>query len=136
LNRWKCGNKNRVETQQPGVLEEGLFDSSWTTLVFCFFPAMLHGDYITFIGGFVISIIIAIFTLDIGAFFIGLVWASVYKKYYTRRLLDNGQEFNASEKLNAQAFAALSVARSKQAHPIRVHFDLSVETSSTRGGWR
>ena len=64
----------------------------------------------TFIGGFIVSLIIGIVTLGFGAIFINIVWAFMYNKYYTTKLLQAGYVFNDSEGLNAQAAAALSVA--------------------------
>ncbi|KAF1021873.1 MAG: hypothetical protein GAK30_01562 [Paracidovorax wautersii] len=106
----------KVAMRNPnnGLLKNGFFGFSWTTLFFGFFPALFRGDFITFIGGFVISMIIAFLTFGIGALVISLVWAFMYNKYYTRKLLAAGFRFADSEGMNAQASAALGVDYSTQ----------------------
>ncbi len=100
-----------MKHKDSGVLKDGFFGYSWTTLIFGFFPALFRGDYITFIGGFVVSVIIGVFTLGIGTMFVGLVWSFMYNKYYTRKLLEAGYAFHDSEGLNAQAALAVGVVR-------------------------
>lgn len=70
---------------------------------------MFRGDYITFIGGFVIYMIIAVFTLGFGGFFVGFVWAFLYNKYYTSKLLERGYVLAGSEADNAVAAAKLGL---------------------------
>lgn len=101
--------KIAMRHKDSGIVKNGFYGFSWTTLFFGFFPALFRGDFITFIGGFVVSLIIAAFTLGIGAFFIGLVWAFMYNKYYTRKLLERGYIFAGSESENALAATAVGV---------------------------
>ena len=95
--------------KETGLVKDGFYGFSWTTLFFGFFPALFRGDFITFIGGFVISVIIAVMTFGVGAFFIGFVWAFMYNKYYTRRLLERGYVLAGSESDNALAASSLGV---------------------------
>jgi len=90
-------------------MKDGYYGFSWTTLLFGFFPALFRGDFITFIGGFVITAIIALVTFGIGALFINLVWAFMYNKYFTRKLLERGYAFAGSEGDNALAASNLGV---------------------------
>jgi hypothetical protein len=101
-----------MKHNSSGVLKNGYFGFSWTTLIFGFFPALFRGDFITFIGGFAIVVIIGSVTMGIGALLIGIIWAFMYNKYYTRKLLERGYTFNDSEGVNAQAAAAIGVATS------------------------
>ena len=101
--------KIAMRHKETGIVKNGFYGFSWTTLFFGFFPALFRGDFITFIGGFAVSMIIAAFTLGIGAFFIGLVWAFMYNKYYTRKLLERGYVFAGSESENALAATAVGV---------------------------
>ena len=103
--------KVAMKQHSTGLLKDGYFGFSWTTLLFGFFPALFRGDFITFIGGFVVSMIIGFMTFGVGAFLIGLVWAFMYNKYYTRKLLEKGYTFNDSEVVNTQASVAVGVAR-------------------------
>lgn len=98
-----------MKHKDTGIMKNGYYGFSWTTLFFGFFPALFRGDFITFIGGFVISVIIALVTFGIGAFLIGLVWAFMYNKYFTRKLLERGYVFAGGVGENALAASALGV---------------------------
>ena len=50
-----------MKHKDSGILKNGYFGFSWTTLLFGFFPALFRGDFITFIGGFIIVIIMCSF---------------------------------------------------------------------------
>ncbi|TFW32112.1 hypothetical protein [Massilia horti] len=99
-----------LKHKESGIVKDGYYGFSWTTFFFGFFPALFRGDYITFIGGFVVSVIIGIMTLGIGAFFIGLVWSFMYNKYYTRKLLERGYVLAGSDADNTMAASALGIA--------------------------
>ncbi|MFZ4874349.1 hypothetical protein ACL9RI_04625 [Janthinobacterium sp. Mn2066] len=98
-----------LKHKESGVIKDGFYGFSWTTFFFGFFPALFRGDFITFIGGFVISLIIGFMTLGFGFPFIGFVWAFMYNKYYTRKLIERGYVLAGSEGDNAMAAAALGV---------------------------
>lgn len=100
-----------LKHKETGLVKDGFYGFSWTTFFFGFFPALFRGDFITFIGGFVISIIIAVVTMGFGAFFINLVWAFMYNKYYTRRLMERGYVLAGGEGDNALAAAALGIVQ-------------------------
>ena len=95
--------------KETGMTKDGLYGFSWTTLFFGFFPALFRGDFITFVGGFVITFLAAFATMGIGAFVIWIAWAFMYNKYYTRKLIERGYVFFASEAEIAQANAALGI---------------------------
>jgi len=99
-----------LKHKESGIIKDGYYGFSWTTFFFGFFPALFRGDFITFIGGFVISVIIGIMTLGVGAFFVGVVWAFMYNKYYTRKLLERGYVLAGSEADNTLAASALGIA--------------------------
>lgn len=98
-----------LKHKETGIVKDGFYGFSWTTLFFGFFPALFRSDFITFIGGFVVSVIVALVTFGIGAFFINLIWAFMYNKYYTRKLLERGYVFSGSDGDNAIAASALGV---------------------------
>jgi len=95
--------------KDTGIVKDGFYGFSWTTFFFGFFPALFRGDFITFIGGFVIAFIIGLVTMGFGAFFVWIVWAFMYNKYYTRRLLERGYALAGSDADNALAASALGI---------------------------
>ena len=98
-----------MKHKESGIMKDGYYGFSWTTLFFGFFPALFRGDFITFIGGFVVSVIIGVMTFGIGALFIGLIWAFMYNKYYTRKLIERGYALAGSEGDNTIAASALGI---------------------------
>lgn len=98
-----------MKHKETGITKDGFYGFSWTTFFFGFFPALFRGDFMTFIGGFVITIIIALLTAGVGAFLVGVFWAFMYNKYYTRKLLERGYVFNGGDEKNRLAASALGV---------------------------
>ena len=96
--------------RDSGLMKNGFFGFSWTTLIFGPFPALFRGDYLTFIGVIVVIVIISVITFGIGGFIAAIIWAFLYNKYYTRKLLECGYIFHDTEPVVAQAKIALGVA--------------------------
>jgi hypothetical protein len=93
-----------------GLTKTGYFGFSWTTLIFGPFPALFRGDFITFIGYFFVLLIIAFATAGLGIFVVDIIWAFMYNKYYTRRLLERGYVLSDTAEKNEKAAHALGVA--------------------------
>lgn len=98
--------------KEHGIVKKGYYGFSWTTLFFGFLPALFRGDFITFLGGFTISLILGMATLGIGWLVTSLIWAFFYNKYYTRKLVERGYVFNDTAQLNEQAALSIGVANS------------------------
>jgi hypothetical protein len=101
--------------RELGIMKNGYYGFSWTTLFFGFFPALFRGDFITFMGGFIILMMISVLTNGVGWFVVTLVWAFMYNKHYSRKLLEMGYVFAGSDGDNAQAAAALGVVQTAMA---------------------
>ena len=99
-----------LKHRDSGLVKRGFYGFSWTTLFFGFFPALFRGDFITFLGGFAVLIVLGIFTIGIGTGIAMIVWAFWYNKYYTRKLLERGYVFADAEGVVAEAKAKLGVA--------------------------
>jgi hypothetical protein len=84
-----------------GLMRKGYVGFSWTTWIFGGFPAIFRGDIV--IG--LCMIVLQWFTFGIGT----LIWAFVYNRQYTIRLVEKGYRFADSESLNALAHARLNV---------------------------
>ena len=99
----------KMKHKDTGITKNGFYGFSWTTFLFGFFPALFRSDFITFIGFFVVSIIIGMFTMGIGSILIGIIWSFMYNKYYTQKLVEGGYQFAGSNSENALAAAALGI---------------------------
>ena len=93
-----------------GVIKTGYYGFSWTTLFFGFFPALFRADFATFIGGFIIYVILGLISFGLLPLVASIAWSFMYNKYYTRRLLERGYVFADSEANSLLAKAALGVA--------------------------
>ena len=115
-----------MKHEESGIMKVGYYGFSWTTLFFWIWPALFRGDFITFIGGLVIPLIIGAFLgLFLGIMMvepvwvpaagsvvgvpIWLAWAFMYNKYYTLKLIGRGYALSGSEGDNAIAAAALGL---------------------------
>lgn len=103
----------KLKHKQTGMIKKGFYGFSWTTLFFGAFPALFRQDFITFIGAFVVMVIVSVPTFGIGAGICMIIWAFMYNKYYTRRLLERGYTFDDSPDQVAKACAALGVEPQK-----------------------
>jgi len=87
---------------KTGILKKGRFGFSWTTLFFGGFPAIFRGDLV--LGLVVMVLQWATFGLA------GLIWAFLYNKSYTIKLIEQGYEFADSPALVNRARAKLGIA--------------------------
>lgn len=91
-------------------MKTGYYGFSWTTLFFGGFPALFRGDFLTFMGAFVVLFLLGIgihpFVIPLAMF----VWAFFYNGYYTKKLLEKGYAFSDSQHTNEEAARELGVA--------------------------
>lgn len=99
-----------LKHRDSGIIKRGFYGFSWTTLFFGFWPALFRADFLTFIGGFVVLVLVGIFTLGLGSVIAMIVWAFFYNKFYTRKLLEKGYTFADSDGVVAEAKGRLGVA--------------------------
>lgn len=98
-----------LKHKETGIVKKGFYGFSWTTLFFGGIPALFRQDFLTFFGLFAISILIGFWSYGIGSLVVGLVWAFMYNKYYTRRLIEKGHVFNDTPQRIEAACAALNI---------------------------
>jgi hypothetical protein len=67
----------------------------------------------TFVGVFVVLTIIGLATAGFGIFVAMIVWAFMYNKYYTRKLIERGFKFNGTAEENNLAAQVLGVSWSQ-----------------------
>ena len=99
--------KVNMKHKETGLVKNGFIGFSWTTLLFGAFPALFRGDFLTFMGVFVVLLIVSAFTAGIGGLMLAIVWSFMYNKYYTTKLVEQGYEFCDSEEKNLSAAAAI-----------------------------
>ncbi|WP_312156942.1 hypothetical protein [Lelliottia nimipressuralis] len=101
--------KVMMENPRTGERTNGFYGFSWTTLFFGAFPALFRKDFITFIGVFIVLIILAIFTMGIGSSIGMIAWAFMYNKYYTTNLIKKGFAFAGTKTENELAAGRLGL---------------------------
>ena len=80
----------RMIQPSTGLTQKGYYGFSWTTLFFGPFPALFRSDFVTFVASVGMCVLISLITLGIGGWLTFLVWAFMYNRYYTRRLIQRG----------------------------------------------
>ncbi|MGP4073288.1 DUF2628 domain-containing protein [Piscibacillus sp. B03] len=82
-----------------GILENGAglqkkvkIGFSWTTFFFGFFPALFRGDLKWAAIMFISMTAIGSFTLGVGAWILGIIFAFVYNKLYIKDLIEKGYQ--------------------------------------------
>lgn len=91
----------RLKHAQSGVVKSGFYGFSWTTLFFSGFPAIFRGDLLT-------GVIVLV--LSASSFWIvAVVWAFLYNRVYTTRLLEQGYVFDDAPRNVERAKRALRI---------------------------
>ena len=101
--------KIRMQNPRTGETVTGFYGFSWTTLFFGAFPALFRKDFITFIGTFIVLIILAFLTMGIGSMIGMIIWAFMYNKYYTTNLIKKGFAFAGTNTENELASGKLNL---------------------------
>lgn len=83
----------QMRNKRSGIVKNGYYGFSWTSFFFGGLPALLRGDVAYGLGVLVAGILFGVFSFGLLWFAVGLVWAFVYNKNYTHRLLQTGYEF-------------------------------------------
>jgi hypothetical protein len=96
-----------------GIMKDGVYGFSWTTFFFGCFPALFRGDFLTFVGTFVVLFFLGLVTAGIGTFIGMFLWAFFYNSYYTKKLLEKGYEFAGTAEQNAEAAKVLEIQLSQ-----------------------
>jgi len=98
-----------LRQKSTGLTKKGFVGFSWTTLFFGPFPALFRQDFLTFVGFFVVTVVLALLTAGIGNVIAGIAWAFMYNRYYTRKLLERGYQLEGSGLMVSEAAAKLGV---------------------------
>lgn len=95
---------------QTGILKRGYYGFSWTSFWFGGFPALLRGDVGYGVGILAAGVIFGVLSAGLLWFVVSIVWALIYNKNYTHRLLQSGFQFDDQPDRVADAKRALDIA--------------------------
>ena len=88
---------------QTGVMKSGFYGFSWTFLFFGWFVPLFRGELFIALMHFVITILTA--------FLWQFIFAFLFNRQYTTRLLEKGYVLNDTEVVNEEARQRLGIAR-------------------------
>lgn len=95
-----------LKHKESGIIKDGYYGISWTTLFFGPLPALFRGD----LANAIIIMISNVGTLGLAWLF---YWPDAYNRKYTLKLLENGWEFNDTPDKVVAARLALKIAAGK-----------------------
>lgn len=98
-----------MKNPKTGIIKKGFYGFSWTTFFFSFFPALFRGDL-------KVAVLVLILSCVTGGI-AGIIWAFIYNKRYTLKLIEHGYEFCDTPEKNMAAMAALGVAETTPPTP-------------------
>lgn len=98
-----------MKHEQTGITKYGFYGFSWTSFFFGGFPALFRGDI-----GYGLAILFggclfAAFSHGTLWFLVSVVWAAIYNRHFTHRLLQAGYQFHDSPERVAEAKRALGI---------------------------
>lgn len=73
-----------------GLVKTAYIGWSWTSFLFGGFPALFRGDILGASVYFIISLLAGFFTAGIGNMVMWFVWAAIYNKWQSGRLMERG----------------------------------------------
>ena len=88
---------------QTGLIKSGFYGFSWTFLFFGWFVPLFRGELMIALLHFTITVI------TIGLW--QIIFAFLYNKQYTTRLLEKGYVLNDTEEVNEEARQKLGITR-------------------------
>jgi len=100
----------QMRNPKSGIVKNGFYGFSWTSFFWGGIPALIRGDIAYGIGILVAGLVLGVFSFGLLSIVVNIVWAFVYNKNYTHRLIEAGFEFNDEATRVAAARSALGIA--------------------------
>jgi len=100
----------QMKHKETGIVKTGYYGFSWTSLFFGGFPALLRGDISYGLAVIIAGVLFGAFSTGMLWLAVALVWAFIYNKYYTQRLLQAGYEFSDTPERVTDAKRAMGIA--------------------------
>lgn len=98
-----------IKHKETGITKDGFYVFSMTTFIFGFSLPCSGGGFMTFIVGFVVTVIVGLVTAGVGEILVNIFWTFMYNKYYRRKLMEPGHVFNSGDKENGISASALGI---------------------------
>lgn len=93
-----------------GLTATGYYGFSWTSFFFSGIPAIMRGDLAIGLGVIAVTLVASIFSVGLLLFVVNLVWAFVYNKTFTRKLIERGYTIDPSAPNADEARRAIGIA--------------------------
>ena len=99
----KMATRIAMKHKDSGMLSDGFYGFSWTSLFFGFFPALFRGDIVTSVVIFFVHIMVGMVIPIFGSVIVLVAWAFMYNNLYTKKLMEKGYAFAGSDSENTSA---------------------------------
>ncbi len=100
----------RVKHPEHGISKTAFVGFSWTSFFFNGIPAMTRGDVGIGLGVIVGTIFLGALSFGLLVIVINLIWAFVYNKMYTTKLLEKGYQIDETDDRAQAVKSALGIA--------------------------
>jgi hypothetical protein len=99
----------RLKHPATGLVKTGFIGFSWTSFFFGGIPAIMRGDVGIGLGLLAAGLVASAVSAGLLWFVVGLIWAFIYNKRYTTKLIENGYVLDDAPEVVAAAKLALGV---------------------------
>ncbi|CZT33374.1 hypothetical protein [Rhizobium sp. 9140] len=99
----------RLQHPTTGMTKIGYYGFSWTSLLFGGIPALLRGDVGIGLGMIAIGMAAGFIGVGLGWFIVGIIWAFIYNKIHTTRLIEAGYKLADAPERVRDAQRALGI---------------------------
>lgn len=99
----------QMKQKNTGIVKPGYYGFSWTSFFFGGLPALFRGDLAYGLAVLAVGILMSLFSAGLLWFVVGLIWAFVYNKNYTHRMIQDGLEFDDAPERVAEAKQSLGI---------------------------
>ena len=100
----------KMTHSNTNVVKNGFYGFSWTSFFFSGIPAIVRGEAGIGLGILVGTIVLGALSVGILGILVNVIWAFMFNKNYTHKLLERGYAFTDEEEEVSKAKAALDIA--------------------------
>lgn len=100
----------KMTHSSTNVVKDGFYGFSWTRFFFSGIPAIMRGEAVIGLGILVGTILLGALSLGILGLVVNIIWAFIFNKNYTHKLLERGYLFTDDDEKVSMAKEALGIA--------------------------